>query len=251
MSIHAYRETRTGWRFLPQANTISRAKKSKDSVPSVTTVLSIIPEPEVKTDEGFYRKSEVELYLSDPKSVTFEKAKEALYGYRTCPVSGKDIKSSDFGTRAHLAMELWAKGVDISSNPYYEVTSAARKAVKEMLDDDSEMEAEIIVGSSGVSAGTVDLVGKSGGKYILIDYKFRQCNRGVGKFYDKDLAQLSIEARWYSYSRGLDYLPAIRSICVCCDTGNAYVRKWRESSQARGEEIFEGCRALFRSLNRY
>ena len=253
-TIHAYKYTNKGWKFLKSATTIGKAKKIEGAVPSVTTVLKMMPPVSVRTPEGFEPYGDYRMWLGGRDGLNYQQTKEAMFGYRKCPETGQMITSSDFGTLAHACMEDWANGKDSRDNPYHDVTAGARDAVVNLLDAGSDRFCETIVGVTkaewGGSAGSVDLLGIQDGKYVLIDYKFRQC-KGRGKFYEKDLSQLSIEARWTAWMMHLDYLPKIYSICIDCDTGKAYVRKWKPEDQVKGEEIFQACRVLYKHTYKF
>jgi hypothetical protein len=240
MSLHFYEcKPQEEPKFLPSITTVSKARGKEYVYPSVTTVLGAYVDPFMLD----WQKKE--MYRIHPGSMTYEDAKEGLYGYRTCPDSGSEIPSSEFGTNAHHRMELWADGHTLGGSSYDDLLEDAIGKFRVM--NAVPIEAEVIMCSQeDECAGTVDLIAEVDGKFELFDYKFRDCN-GKSKTYDKDLEQLAIESLWVQEHFNLDYLPRITTVCVCSNTGKAWFKKWKEERQSKGILSFRGLRQMLKT----
>ena len=240
MGLHFYLcEPNTEPQFLPDVTTVAKARGKPYVFPSVTTVLSAYVDPFMLD----WQKKE--MHKINPETTTFEDAKEGLYGYRECPETGEMIPSATFGTNAHKRMELWAEGHALGGSDYDHLFLDVVGQFTMMRA--IPIEAEIIMSSQeDECAGTVDLIAEVDGKFELFDYKFRDC-KGKSKTYDKDLEQLAIESVWVKEHYNLDYLPRINTVCVCSNTGKAWIKKWKEERQSKGILSFRGLRQMLKT----
>ena len=239
--MHLYKCTPNERPTRSTLETASEGRKAAHTYPSVTTVL------------GLYKDSFIEHWRGEQMhklasaGMDLEQAKAALWGMRTCPETGDEIESSLFGTNAHGCMEDWANGKDVTGSAYYATCKETIAKLKEMKA--VPWEAEYIVSSHvDECAGTVDLIAQVKGKPHLFDYKFRN---GTGKFYQKDCAQLAIEAVWLQDLLGLDEMPSCTSICINADTGETSFKTWSNLMIDRGIGFFRGLRLTMKHANEW
>ena len=177
------------------------------------------------------------------KELVIDKLKELMWGIKLCPKSGNMVSSATFGTRAHARMEQLVDGyIDDGMLPMNDPYDVACEKTFEYIINElfTPAHTELPIGSVRLkTAGTIDLLALDRNEnYCLIDYKFRECKDNEGKFYDKDLAQLAIEACMVAELYVLDYIPDIYTFCIDTLTGNLHVKKWSEKKKLRGEKIF-------------
>lgn len=225
--------------LLKDVNTPTKAHKV-DAVPSVTTILSWMPNDYL--DNTWKPKMMVEL-ARKYQELEVDKLKELMWGIKRCPKSGDMVSSATFGTRAHARMEQLVDGyIDDGLLPMddpYDLVCV--ETFDHILNEPlTPVCTELTIGSVRLkTAGTIDLLALDRNeKYCLIDYKFRECKDNEGKFYDKDLAQLAIEACMIAELYVLDYVPDIYTFCIDTLTGSLHVHKWSEKKKLRGEKIF-------------
>ena len=225
--------------LLKDVNTPAKAHKA-DAVPSVTTILSWMPNDYL--DNTWKPKMIAEL-ARKYQELEVDKLKELMWGIKRCPRSGDMVSSATFGTRAHARMEQLVDGYIcdglLPMNDPYDV--ACSETFDYILNESfTPVHTELTIGSSRLkTAGTIDLLALDRNeRYCLIDYKFRVCKDNEGKFYDKDLAQLAIEACMIAELYVLDYVPDIYTFCIDTLTGSLHVHKWSEKKKLRGEKIF-------------
>lgn len=225
--------------LLKDVNTPTKAHKA-DAVPSVTTILSWMPNDYL--DNTWKPKMIAEL-ARKYQELEVDKLKELMWGIKRCPKSGDMVSSATFGTRAHARMEQLVDGyIDDGllpmDDPYDSVCSETFDYI--LNEPFTPVHTELTIGSARLkTAGTIDLLALDRNeRYCLIDYKFRECKDNEGKFYDKDLAQLAIEACMIAELYVLDYVPDIYTFCIDTLTGSLHVHKWSEKKKLRGEKIF-------------
>ncbi len=226
--------------LLKDVNTPSKAHKA-DAVPSVTTILSWMPNDYL--DNVWKPKMMVEL-ARKYKELDVDKIKELMWGIKRCPRSGEMVSSATFGTRAHARMEQLVDGYLCDGllpmdDPYDVV---CKETFEHILNESfTPLNTELTIGSARLkTAGTIDLLALDRNeKYCLIDYKFRECENGEGKYYDKDLAQLAVEAYMIAELYALDYyIPDIYTFCIDTLSGDLHVKKWSDKMKTKGEKIF-------------
>jgi hypothetical protein len=232
--------------LLKDITTPAKAYKA-DAVPSVTTILSGMPNDYL--DNTWKPKMLVDL-ARKYSELDVGRVKELMWGVKQCPKSGDMISSATFGTKAHARMEQLVDGyIDDGmlpmDDPYDDVCKGAFDYI--LNEPLTPVHTELPIGSVRLkTAGTIDLLALDRKEnYCLIDYKFRECGydyklckHSEGKFYDKDLAQLAIEACMVAELYVLDYIPDIYTFCIDTLTGNLHVKKWSEKKKLRGEKIF-------------
>ena len=227
-------------RRLKTVTTPAQARKSKRYYPSVTGVLGLLPNPFIQKWRG---RKLLELREQHP-DVDVEQLEEMAWGMRTCPATGEQIPSSDFGTAAHSAIENYFANGGQGGCAYWDTATATI----DYLEDNFTFRAaeSILVCHALRIAGTVDYIGKDqAGNWMLADFKFRAKNNT----YDKDLAQLAVEARMLRDDYELDYDPDIYSIVVV--DGVPHPKKWSDKMKAKGLQIASTAANLYWSLPGY
>jgi len=225
--------------LLKDITTPAKAHKA-DAVPSVTTILSGMPNDYL--DNVWKPKMMVEL-ARKYDGLDTDKIKDLMWGIKQCPRSGEMVSSATFGTRAHARMEQLVDGyIDdgmlMMDDPYDDVCKEAFEYI--INEPFTPVHTELTVGSSKLkTAGTIDLLALDRKEnYCLIDYKFRECKDDEGKYYDKDLAQLAVEAYMIADLYVLDYIPDIYTFCIDTLSGDLHVKKWSDKMKTKGEKIF-------------
>jgi hypothetical protein len=220
--------------LLSQSTTPPQARKA-NHYPSVTTILGILKSDFV--DNIWKPRKIVELARENPE-LDSGAISELTYGQYPHPETEKMIASSEFGTQVHARIEelvlAMRDGFGVDYNPF---NAWAEPFLVWLEDNNVEvLNAEEVVYSHRMRiAGSVDFIGEMDGKIFLADYKCRSCKgSGKGKFYDKDCSQLSIESWMYARMYGLDYLPAVRSICIDVDTKQHIHKEWSELDMYKG-----------------
>lgn len=227
-------------RRLKSITTPAQARKNPDYYPSVTGVLGLLPNPFIQKWRG---RKLVELSKQHPDA-DIEELEAMAWGMRTCPATGKEISSSDYGTAAHAAIERHFTNPEQGNDAYYDEVAAT---IEYLEDNFTFSEAEtILVDRELKIAGTVDYIGKDkNNKWMLADFKFREKNNT----YSKDLAQLAVEARMLKKDNWLPYDPDIYSIVVI--DGQPYPKKWSDKMKAKGLQIAETAAYLYWNLPEY
>ena len=216
--------------LLKTVNTPAQARKNEFYYPSVTGVLGLLPNPFMAKWRG---RKMVELKGIHPEA-TAEELEKLAWGTRTCPESGDTIGSADFGTKAHATIEDYFTTGSSPRRPYWPVVA---ETVNFLLENFTFHYAEKVLCCHDLKiAGTVDYIGKDkNDKWMLADFKFREVKRGAKAVpYDKDRAQLAVEAAMLKHDLSLDYDPSIYSIIVDVDTGTPHVTKHSEKMRRKG-----------------
>ena len=247
---HYYEIRRNGEvRFLPAVDTPSKARKHGSALVSVTTLLGHLPNPYI--NDTWKPREYVRLARLHPE-LTAPEITSLMWGLRTCPETGKQISSSDFGTAAHARLEdhtiAWQEGGSIERNSPYDGIVAPTMRYLETEGFTPVASERMVACNELKTAGSIDLIAKKGGKLWLLDYKFRNCTKDEGKFYPKDCAQLAIEAKMVMQNDDLDYLPKCISLCVDSTTGKVYDKTWTEAACKQGVQRFIAARNLYYSL---
>tara|TARA_R100001509_G_scaffold132838_2_gene86368 strand:+ start:393 stop:1130 length:738 start_codon:yes stop_codon:yes gene_type:complete len=227
---------------LAQDAKLADVRKNPMFYPSVTTIIKVIPNYFI--DEWKANKY-IDLARQFPDE-SYDKIKERAWGYAISP-HGEDMKVSDFGTKAHKELEYIFNHDDRADDKWADFLI---QAYDEIIDMVEPMETEALIANHELRvAGTIDLIAKKGSKYVLLDYKFRNCEKGSGKFYDSDCYQLSIESLFLKQVYRLNYLPKICSVCICNVTGETYIKWWTQKKLDNGIENFLNARDLYFSIN--
>ena len=234
--------------FLTDAKTPSQAKKI-GAYPSVTTILS--SKKSDFLDNIWTPRKLVELARLHPEASSTE-LMDMKYGFRTSPIDGKPISSSEFGTAIHARLEHQIESIMRTGNIDQESVTAwdswAFPFINFMSDRDIEPVAteKILFCHKFKSVGSVDFIGKIDGKYHLFDYKCRDTKGTGGKFYEeKDCTQLAIEARFLKDTLGLDYDPGITSVCICVESKKHYHKNWTKAQAKKGVTRFRYLAKLY------
>jgi len=239
--MHIYDYTDNNNPFLSDETSITSIRKNENLYPSVTTILKVIPNPFL---DKWKCSKFVELARKYPNKCPQE-ISDLAWGRVEDP-KGNVLPSSEFGTIAHKCLEDMINGDDIDRDWAEFLFNAYMEIDKLYL---SDMNPEYLAYDQDLRvAGTIDLLAKMDDKYVLLDYKFRNC-KGKGKFYDSDCYQLSIESFFIQQEFKLTYLPKICSICVDVNTGLPYFKWWSKNKLDRGIQVFLDARELYFSLN--
>jgi len=234
--------------FLTKARTPSQAKKL-GALPSVTTILS--SKKSDFLDNIWTPRKLVELARQHPHASSRDLS-EMKYGFRTNPIDGKPISSSEFGTAVHARLEHQIESIMRTGNIDQESVVVwdrwALPFINFMSDHDIEPIAteKILFCNKFKSVGSVDLIAKVEGKYHLFDYKCRDTKGTGGKFYEeKDCTQLAIEARFLKDTMELDYDPGITSVCICVESKKHYHKNWTKAQAKKGVTRFRYLSKLY------
>lgn len=220
--------------ILSRSTTPPQARKA-NHYPSVTTILGIL-----KSDfiDNIWKPKKIAELAREHPSIEAGSVADLTYGQYPHPETGDMIPSSEFGTSVHARIEelvlAMRDGFGVDYNAY---NDWAEPFLVWLEDNNVEViNAEEVVYSHRMRiAGSVDFIGEMDGKIFLADYKCRSCKgSGKGKFYDKDCSQLSIESWMYARMYGLDYLPAVRSICIDVDSKEHMHKEWSELDMYKG-----------------
>jgi hypothetical protein len=230
-------------------------KANPDSVllSSVTTCLGIFKDPFL--DFQYKPRRTVEI-AREQEDATWQEVAQLVYGLRKHPRTGEVIKSSEFGTLAHAAMEAEVIRQHLSTvyAPPYDVafqhfTVPWMAFLREEQITPLAVEHIVFDLNLGV-AGSIDLVCRDRhGEIMLADYKFRQNTKGRGKFYPKDCWQLAIEADIIRRDRSLEYDPPILSICIDSETNEHHHKWWSKKERENGLAIAKNAVSSWRMIN--
>jgi hypothetical protein len=239
--MHIYDYTNPDSPFLSEETSITSIRKNINLFPSVTTILKMIPNPFL---DKWKCSKYVELARKYPEKCPQE-ISDLAWGQVRDPY-GNMLSSSDFGTLAHKCLEDYINGDDMDE-AWHEFVS---KVIFEIDDLNlSDIKSEYLIADEQLRvAGTIDLLAKKDDRYVLLDYKFRNC-KGTGKFYDSDCYQLSIESFFVQQKFNLTYLPKICSICVDVNTGLPYLKWWSQKKLDKGIQVFLDARDLYFTMN--
>ena len=241
MSGHYYKRNKNGTvKLLKEVTTPAKARKHGSALVSVTTLLSYLPNKfldEVKKPEKYAENAR------EFKHLPIVALHQKWWGERECPETGDLIPSSDFGTNAHARLEehmnAQIEGYDlVRDQPYDCVISPTISFLA--LNGFKPISAErMLACEERGTAGTIDLIAEKDGRIVLMDYKFRSCKDGKGKFYpEKDCSQLAVEAKMVMEQDKLDYMPECYSICVDTETGTPHVKQWTHAAVKKGLQRF-------------
>jgi hypothetical protein len=239
--MHIYDYTDKDNPFLSDETSIKAIRDNDNYYPSVTTILKVIP-------NHFLDKWKCAKYVELARihfDADAEKISELAWGQVTTPY-GDTVSSSEFGTKAHEALELYFDDIegdkkwrDFVSQAYENIISQEIVPQKtEFLVSDNELRV----------AGSVDLLAKQNDMYVLLDYKFRKC-KDRGKFYDSDCYQLSIESFFVQQLYNLSYIPKVCSVCIDNSSGVPYFKWWSKKKVDKGIQVFLDARDLYFTLN--
>ena len=247
---HFYERTKDGIRLLKSVTTPAQARKSEAYV-SVTTVLKMLPNSFMDN----WRVREAARLARQHPGEDADAIAERLWGVRDCPDTGDEISSSDFGTAVHKKMEQYANLALGKGGAWPQADGEGyghfcRYMIETLLYAGIEpLAAEKIVWDDDLRvAGTIDLIAQQKGKVVLVDYKCRSCNGEGAKAYDKDCAQLAVEAVIVANDMGLDYVPQIYTGCICSDTGKAWLRTWTPPVAKRNLSAFLSCVIMYATV---
>ena len=240
MSGHYYKSQKNGKvRLLKDVTTPAQARKHGSALVSVTTLLGYLPSDYINN----VWKPQQYVKHARETDLDVEQIRARMWGERTCPETGNVISSSDFGTNAHARLEehmnAIIEGHDLlRDDPYDPIVSQTVRFLE--LNGFTPIAAERMMAcEERGTAGTIDLVAEKDGKICLMDYKFRSCPDGKGKFYpEKDCSQLAVEAQMVMEQDGLDYFPDCYSICVDTETGTPHVKQWTGAAVKKGLQRF-------------
>lgn len=223
--MHIYDYTDKTDPFLSSTDKISKIKDNINLYPSVTTVLNYYPN---KWLEDWKLNKFVELAKENPDA-DMSDIKEMAWGYVTVPWSGEVLTSSDFGTKGHEAIDSI---INQTNDPTDDWTIFVSKVVDEIFSQGlfPIMTEYLSCCHDMRIAGRIDLIAKStDDKYVLLDYKFRRLGKTKKpKFYDKDCAQLALEAEFVQQEYHLDYVPKICSVCIDIEDGEPFFKWWSD-----------------------
>ena len=232
---------------LKTITTASQARGKAEVFPSVTSVLSLLPNPFINQWRG---RKMVELKEEDP-SRSMEELEQLVWGVRECPETGETISSSEFGTKAHAAIELHFTDNECLPNSYSPI---AEQTIDYLEQNFTFAYAEkVLVDHDLRIAGTVDYIGQDkDGKWMLADFKFRDIKEGKKpSYYAKDKAQLAIEGEMWRTAMNLDYSPDLYSIVVDSNTGKCFPKKWSEKMRQQGIRMATQAAQLYWGLDEY
>jgi hypothetical protein len=219
---HFY-DIQNGTGVLSESSTAPQARKA-GHLPSVTTVLGIIKDPFI--DYIWKPRKLIEL-AREHTDLQPKQVQDLTYGLVQCAETGNMIPSSEFGTTVHARLEGYVTGESMEPSEY---DAYAQPFVSWLAKEGvTPVHAELVVYDESIRiAGSVDFIGtEMNGNYILMDYKCRSCKgSGRGKFYDKDCAQLAIEAWMFARMKGLDYIPKCVSVCIDVDSKEHIHKEW-------------------------
>lgn len=236
-----------------QARKWQKANPDTILLSSVTTCLGILKDPFL--DFQYKPRRTVEI-AREQEDASWQEVAQLVYGLRTHPRTGELIKSSEWGTLAHAAVEaeVIRNHLPAKVAPPYDM--AFRKYTEPWLEYIREEQVEplavehIVFDTLLGVAGSIDFVGRDRhGEIMLADYKFRQRTKGRGKFYGKDCWQLAIEADIIKKKKGLDYDPPILSLCIDSDTGEMFPKAWTGEERSRGLAIAKTAINAWRLIN--
>tara|TARA_R110000803_G_scaffold33627_11_gene73571 strand:+ start:545 stop:1306 length:762 start_codon:yes stop_codon:yes gene_type:complete len=209
---------------------------------SVTTKLHVLPNDFL----DIWRIKEAAKIARDDLDIPLDEIPKEVWGRRANP-AGVMIHSSDFGTTVHNHLEdacnALKNGVDHNAPEGWE--KYVDPFMLHLFANCIEvLECEFMVADHR-TAGTIDLIVKgSDGLIELMDFKTR-VGKAPGdiktKAYDKDAAQMAVEAEIYMNDLSLSYLPRINSVLIDCITGETHVKKWTVKAQAKGLNMFNYC----------
>lgn len=236
---HFYLKTKDGWELSKSIDTLAKAKKwSKPYCASVTTKIALAP----KAPQFYeWRDAEIVRLAREFPSLSASEVSKRTWGMRTCPETGEEISSSEFGTQGHKALEEFNIN-GITGGPYNLTLKLWSQWLRK--EDVSIVEAEALIGCERRRvAGTIDFIGRMYGRIILCDYKFREArdleHLKTKAYYNKDDMQLAIEARMIREQWKLDYTPRIYSILMNANEPMMYAKLWTMKAQAEAERKFE------------
>ena len=244
---HYYSVNSGNVKLLKAVETPSQARKHGNALASVTTILSYLPAGYV---EKVWKPAKLVELARLYKDADMETLNNLLWGLRRCPETQELIPSADYGTRAHARMEDLVNGfIDDGLLPHAHMYDGVCLDTFDYLQKNgfTPLHTEYMVACEDRRiAGTIDLVALDANeKVCLLDYKFRDCDDGKIKAYDKDCSQLAIEALIWKEQNGLDYMPDCYTVCVDTNTGTPHVKKWTAKMVAKGVERFESARIAY------
>ena len=212
-------------------------------VASITTKLALLPS---FIDE--WKMIKMHEVASQNPNMTLGEAKDELWGKRKLP-NGEVVKSAEFGTQCHQALEDSLISGDIDREWHDYVEPFFRYTEKE---DISVIHTELSVFDDTLNtAGTIDLVVElPNGRVAIMDFKTRD---GKGKLktkaYAKDAAQLAACSVIYSRREDLGYQPKIFSVLIDAVTAELHVKEWTERAQLKGLRNFIACSNFYDAIN--
>jgi hypothetical protein len=240
--MHVYDYTEINNPIPSHDSKLSDIRKNKSLYPSVTTILKIIPNPFI---DQWRMNKYIELARLFPNDST-DKIVQKAWGYANLP-NGQTVPVSEFGTQAHLNLEYMFTGQDDKVSE--EWAEFLYDAHYDIINEEKikPVECEYLIEDHSLRvAGTIDMVAEVDKSYVLVDYKFRNCLNGVGKFYDSDCYQLSIESEFVRNKFSLAKRPKICSVCICNVTGKPFFKWWTQKKLDKSVLIFlDACELYF------
>jgi len=247
--MHYYTKKNGAVKLLADVTTPSQARKHGSAYPSVTTLLGYLPNEYINS---VWKPKMFVQYAREFPDLEVDEIKAKMWGERTCPETLDTISSSEFGTKAHARLEdhmnAQIDGFDlVRDHPYDGIISPTLSFLA--LNGFTPVSAERMIACDELkTAGMLDLIAEHEGRLVLMDYKFRDCADGKGKTYDKDCAQLAIEAKMVMEQDELDYMPECYTICIDSTAGTPYVKKWTHAAVKKGIQTFIAARNLYYDL---
>lgn len=234
--------------FDPRTSTPAQARKNGKTYPSVTTVLGIVKDAFL---DSIYKPRMMTELAREYPHLDWRDVERLTYGTKEHPANGETISSAEFGTAVHKTIE------DIINSEIL-MHSSPRRA--DVYDDWAHpfirwveeagvrpIACEYIVANSRLKiAGSVDFIGyDADDRIFLADYKCRGNTKGKAKVYAKDCQQLAIESFMLMKLRGLDYLPACRSVIIDTETKRHMHKEWSMDEMQHGIKVARKCAELY------
>lgn len=162
---------------------------------------------------------------------------------------GVKFQSWEFGTSVHAELENWNLDHGYAIRPEWEPYCRGWQEWSGQNIAKTIAAEYLAVCHKVRTVGMVDFIGEMlDGTLCLADYKTRQCD-GEGKFYDKDLMQLAVEARIIKEGRGLDYWPRCFSVCIDSNGGSTFVKEWKTEKVVLADWQFGKLSAAYDAMN--
>lgn len=230
-------------RLIETVGTFAQARKHrKDLVKSITTVLHYLPSSPCKTPDGFGYWLEWSMWKLGTEGHSFEEAQRRKYKMRTCPETGELITSSEFGTRAHAALEKLNIGLITGAMPaqceFYAWVNLWADWLGWGTTSDPISAEYMMADRQRKLAGTIDFIGEDEQGVFIADYKFRDGDLKT-KAREKDCMQLAWAADRVKAWRGLSYNPRIFSVIFDSEKPDMHVKQWTPAAQKKALKRLE------------
>ena len=238
---HFYTQQKNGKvKLLKSIDTIAKARGHGNCVKSVTTVLSLFPRQLRGFDINEWRERKlIHLARQFPED-TEDKLRERLWGYRN-DLDGRELTSSEFGTKLHAEMEEAIKQRKAGADYHREYRHFYRPFLA-WLDANGvvpQLVEHSVIDTERRVAGMVDFIGERDDKPVLMDFKFRQGDPRK-KSYETDLCQLAVEADIIADDWGYEICDtSCYSVIFDCENAQMHVKKWPLYKVEWGIEAFD------------